>query len=88
MAEEKKLTPVQQAASVMGKKRWKKVSKKERSALMSAARAAVINPYTGGRKRLADRCYCGRTTRHTAELRAFDCCKKAGLFPGRETDKA
>jgi hypothetical protein len=75
---------VQEAASTMGKKRWKKVSKKERSALMTAARAAVKNPYTGGRKRLEDRCYCGKSSRHTATLRAFGCCKKAGMFPGQE----
>jgi Asp-tRNA(Asn)/Glu-tRNA(Gln) amidotransferase A subunit family amidase len=33
------------------------------------------------KKPLAPRCYCGKNTRHTAGLRAFACCKKAGIYP-------
>ena len=88
MAEKKKKrAPLSLAAAMMVERRWKNTTKKERSELMRQAALQRKNPYVGGRKRLADRCYCGKTSRHTAELRCFDCCKRAGLYPGKEAAK-
>jgi hypothetical protein len=79
MAGEKK-TDVQLGAAAMGRARWKGVSKEERSRILKAARA-----HGGGRSRSEDRCYCGARTWHSATIRRFDCCKRAGKFPaGRQ----
>jgi hypothetical protein len=75
MAGEKK-TDVQLGAAAMGRARWKGVSKEERSRILKAARARG-----GGRPRSEDRCYCGARTWHSATIRRFDCCKRAGKFP-------
>jgi hypothetical protein len=88
MAEKKKKqTPLQLAAAMMVERRWKNTTKAERSELMRQAALKRKKPYVGGRKRLPDRCYCGKNSRHTAELRSFDCCKRAGLYPGKEAAK-
>jgi hypothetical protein len=88
MAEKKKKqTPVQEAAALMVKQRWRKMTKEARSEFMRQAALKRKKPYVGGRKKVADRCYCGKTSRHTAELRSFDCCKRAGLYPGKEAAK-
>lgn len=67
---------VSAAASAMSKAHWEKVSADDRSAILKAVRA-----HGGGRQRSEDRCYCGQRSRHSAELRRFDCCKRAGKFP-------
>ena len=76
------LTAARQAASAgataMSKARWAKVSQRDRSKILKAVRASPGS----GRQRSPDRCFCGERTRHSAELRAFDCCKRAGKFPG------
>ena len=59
------------------KARWKGVSKRQRSQQMKAVREAG-----GGRQRSPERCWCGAYTLHTATQRRFDCCKRAGVFPG------
>ena len=84
----KKMTPMQLGASLMSKKRWKKMTKTARSEFMSAASLKVKNRYKGGRPRSTERCYCGMRSLHSATLRAFDCCKKAGVFPGQEQKSA
>jgi hypothetical protein len=62
----------------MARKRWAKVGKRERSAIMTAVRAKNQNP---GRKKDTERCYCGAHALHTARVRRFDCCKRAGVYP-------
>lgn len=68
-----------EARSAAGKARWAGVSKRARSRQMKAVRAQG-----GGRKREGKRCRCGRYTLHTARQRGFDCCKRAGVYPGRK----
>ena len=75
-AKKKKMT-VESAASALSRGRWAKIKPKERSRLMKAARRAPGS----GRQRSADRCYCGANSKTRAIMRAFDCCKRAGLFP-------
>jgi hypothetical protein len=63
-------------ARAMSHARWAKVPAAKRRQIMQKVRA-----HGGGRKRDPDRCYCGAHTWHTATLRGFDCCKRAGKFP-------
>ena len=64
------------AASALAKRRWKKTTKKQRKQTMRDVRS-----HGGGMPRSAERCYCGATSLHTAKVRKFDCCKRAGKFP-------
>lgn len=78
-------TKAQEAASFLGKLRWKNVPGEERTAFMKQVRAKRSNAPGGrsspGRPRSTDRCYCGELTWTRAVARAFGCCKKKGLFP-------
>jgi hypothetical protein len=80
-----KRTKESEAASLLGKARWAKTPQAERSALMSKVRAARSNApggRGGGRPPLPDRCYCGLKSWKSGVSRRFDCCKRAGKFPG------
>jgi hypothetical protein len=57
-----------------GKAKAAKRTKAQRK--QEASRAASFP-----RKKDVPRCFCGKRTLHTATLRAFDCCKKAGKYP-------
>jgi hypothetical protein len=72
----KKRTAVTDGARAMAHARWAKIPAAKRRQIMQKVRA-----HGGGRKRDPDRCYCGAHTWHTATLRGFDCCKRAGKFP-------
>ena len=79
-----KKTRAEEAASFLGKLRWKGKPTEERSAFMKHVRSKRSNApggRKGGRPRSADRCYCGELTFTRAKARAFGCCKKAGKFP-------
>lgn len=80
-----KRTRAAEAASYLGKLRWKDKSAEERTAFMKSVRAKRSNAPGGrsspGRPRSTDRCYCGECTWTRAKARAFGCCKKKGLFP-------
>jgi hypothetical protein len=84
-----KKTKEQQAASLLSALRWKKMpDAKDRSRLMRkvrAARSSAPGGRNGGRKKLDDRCYCGLVSWKTGVSRLFNCCKRAGKYPGRET---
>jgi hypothetical protein len=62
-------------ARAMAHARWAKIPAAKRRQIMQKVRA-----HGGGRKRDRDRCYCGAHTWHSATLRGFDCCKRAGSF--------
>jgi len=74
--EKAKMTPVQKAASAMGRARWAKLNAQERSEIMKRARAMG-----GGAPRDEQRCYCGNRNWNSAVQRRFDCCKRAGKYP-------
>ena len=75
------------AASLLSAIRWEKMpDPEERSALMRKVRAKRSNApagRNGGRKKLADRCYCGLRSWNTGLVRRFDCCKRAGKYPAK-----
>ena len=71
------------AAVLMGQARWAEVSKKERSRLMKAARRAPGS----GKPRAKQRCFCGANALTRAFARAFDCCKRAGMYPRLKSEK-
>jgi hypothetical protein len=64
------------AASLLARAQWEAYTAEERSAIMRATQNG-----SGGRPRATERCWCGRYARSTAELRRFDCCKRAGVYP-------
>jgi hypothetical protein len=77
-------TEAEEAASLLGKLRWKGKPEKERRVFMKQVRAKRSNApggRNGGRPPSGDRCYCGEMTFKRATARAFGCCKKAGKFP-------
>lgn len=69
----KELSEARRAA---GRARWANVGERSRSRQMKKIRANG-----GGRPRGAQRCFCEANTLRSAALRAFDCCKRAGLYP-------
>lgn len=72
-----------QARKRAGEIRWEGVSERSRSRQMKAIRA-----HGGGRPRSqGPRCYCGKYTLHCATQRQFDCCKRAGVWPGRAKEQ-
>lgn len=65
-----------EARRAAGAARWAGVGKRARSRQMKAVRAKG-----GGMPRSeGPRCFCGKYTLHSARLRKFDCCKRAGVF--------
>ena len=75
---------VKQVASLLGQLRWEGKTKDEKSQFMNSVRSKRSNApggRNGGRPRKLDSCYCGLRSRHSAEMRRFDCCKKVGKFP-------
>jgi hypothetical protein len=80
-------TKESKAASLLSKMRWEKMpDAKERSKLMRkvrAARSGAPAGRNGGRKKLEDRCYCGLVSWKTGVSRYFNCCKRAGKYPGK-----
>lgn len=67
---------ITEARRAAGEARWAGVSQRQRSKQMKAVRANG-----GGRPRSkAKRCRCGKYTLHSATLRGFDCCKRAGVY--------
>ena len=63
------------AAARLSRAQWARLTPEERSVRMSAAGKL------GGRPRDLKRCYCGHRNWHSATIRRFDCCKRAGLYP-------
>lgn len=67
------------ARKAAGQARWEGIGPRTRSRQMKAVRA-----HGGGMPRSkGPRCWCGKYTLHSATQRQFDCCKRAGLWPGR-----
>lgn len=67
-----------EAARAMSQAAWEKITPEQ---LAKRARHARKVGKLGGRPRDAKRCYCGARNWHSATIRRFDCCKRAGKYP-------